>query len=99
MAISLKLRAAWILDWTWGGGGQHRRTRHAVSGSGARGPTDLALLAVQIELVLADGHGPDGLDEGGTGVPGMNSDAAVTKGPSGHRRPTVEVDTRPPYIH
>lgn len=63
------------------------------------GPTDLALLAVQVELVLADGHGPDGLDEGRTGVPRMHSDATVTKRPSCHRRPTVGADTRPPYIH
>lgn len=63
------------------------------------GQTDLALFAVQVELVLADGHGPDGLDEGGTGVPGMHSNAAVTKRPSRHRRPTVGADTRPPYTH
>lgn len=63
------------------------------------GLTDLALLAVQVELVLADGHGPDGLDEGRTGVPRVHSDATVTKCPSCHRRPTVGADTRPPYIH
>lgn len=61
--------------------------------------TDLALLAVQVELMLADGHGPDGFDEGRTGVPGMHSNATVTKRPSCHRRPTVGADTRPPYIH
>lgn len=63
------------------------------------GETDLALFAVQVELVLADGHGPDGLDEGRTGVPGMHSNAAVTERPSRYRRPTVEADTKPPYIH
>lgn len=61
--------------------------------------TDLALLAVQVELMLADGHGPDGLDEGRAGVPCMHSDATVAKRPSCHRRPTVGADTRPPYIH
>lgn len=61
--------------------------------------TDLALLAVQVELVLADGHGPDGLDEGRTGVPRVHGDATVTERPPRHRRPTVGADTRPPYIH
>lgn len=60
---------------------------------------DLALLAVQVELVLADGHGPDGLDEAGAGVPRVHGDAAVAKRPPGHRRPTVGADTRPPYTH
>lgn len=63
------------------------------------GRTDLALLAVQVELVLADGHGPDGLDEGRTGVPRVHCYATVTKRPPRHRRPTVGADTRPPYIH
>lgn len=63
------------------------------------GTTDLALLAVQVELVLANSHGPDGLDEGGTGVPGMDSNATVTKRPSRYWRPTVGAETRPPYIH
>lgn len=44
--------------------------------------TDLALLAVQVELMLADSHGPDGLDEGRTGVPGVHSNATVAKCPS-----------------
>lgn len=60
---------------------------------------DLALLAVQIELVLAYGHGPDGLDESWTGVPGVHCDATVAKRPACHRRPTVEADTRPLYMH
>lgn len=49
--------------------------------------------------MLADGHGPDGLYESRTGVPGMHGDAAVSKRPSGYRRPTVGADKRPPYIH
>lgn len=63
------------------------------------GRADLALLAVQVELVLADGHGPDGLDEGRAGVPRVHRDAAVAKRPPCHRRPTVGADTRPPYTH
>ena len=63
------------------------------------GLTDLALLAIQVELVLADSHGPDGLDEGRTGVPRVHGDATVTKCPPRHRRPTVGADTRPPYTH
>lgn len=59
----------------------------------------LALLAVQVELVLADGHGPDRLNESRAGVPGVDSYTTVAKRPSGHRRPTVETDTRPPYTH
>lgn len=63
------------------------------------GRTDLALLAVQVELMLADGHGPDGLDKGRAGVPRVHSDATVTKRPSCHRRPTVGAATKPPYTH
>lgn len=61
--------------------------------------THLALFAVQVELVLADGHGPDGFDEGGTGVPGVHGDATVTKCPPRYRRPTVGANTNRLYIH
>lgn len=47
----------------------------------------LALLPVQVELVLADGHGPDGLDECWARVPRVHCNAAVAKGPPGHRGP------------
>lgn len=122
IAISLKLRAAWILDCTDMDGDD--LSKHVIRQFNSStladhacgvccmssiflimrvacgvGLTDLALLAVQVELVLADGHGPDGLDEGRTGVPRMHSDATVAKRPSRHRRPTVGADTRPPYIH
>lgn len=109
MAISLKLRAAWIFDW-W------RIDRVDLSVliikqfncnillAAFAEPClwlspDLALLAVQVELVLADCHGPDRLDECRTGVPRVHSNATVTKCPPRHRRPTVGADTKPPYIH
>lgn len=109
MAISLKLRAAWIFDW--------RKVDRvdlsvliikqfncSILLAAFAEPRlwlspDLALLAVQVELVLADCHGPDRLDECGTGVPRVHSNATVTKCPSRHRRPTVGADTKPPYIH
>lgn len=61
--------------------------------------TDLALLAVQVELVLADSHGPDGLDEGGAGVPGVHGDAAVSERPPRYRRPAVGANANRLYIH
>lgn len=109
MAISLKLRAAWILDW-WKIDKADlsvliiKQFNCNIMRAGFAEPclwvsTDLALLAVQVELVLADRHGPDRLDECRTGVPRVHSNATVTKCPSRHRRPTVEADTKPPYIH
>ena len=47
----------------------------------------LTLLSVQIELVLANGHSPDGLDQRWTRVPRVHRDAAVSKRPSCHRSP------------
>ena len=110
IAISLKLRAAWILDWgesNWEGlsepiikqSNYNLVDDHACWVCCVSCLTDLALLAVQVELVLADSHGPDGLDEGWTGIPRVHSNATVTKRPSCHRRPTVGADIRPPYIH
>lgn len=61
--------------------------------------TDLALFSVQVELVLANSHGPDGFDQGGAGVPGVHRDPTVAKRPSGHRRPAVGPNTIPLYIH
>ena len=61
--------------------------------------SDLALLAVQVELVLADGHGPDGLDEAWTGVPGVDRDAAVSERPPRHRRPAVRARNTRPWLH
>lgn len=49
--------------------------------------------------MLADGHGPDGFDEGGAGVPGVHGDAAVSKRPSRYRRPAVGANTKRLYIH
>lgn len=60
--------------------------------------TDLALLPVQIELMLADSHGPDGLDEGRTGVPGVHGNPTVAKSPSRYRGPTVGADTEPSSV-
>lgn len=109
MAISLKLRAAWIFDW-WQMDKVHlsvlitKQLNRSILLAEFAEPClcllpDLALLAVQVELVLADCHGPDRLDECRTGVPRVHSNATVTKRPSRHRRPTVGADTKPPYTH
>lgn len=45
--------------------------------------------------MLANGHGPDGLDQRGAGIPGVHRDATVAERPSGHRRPAVRGNTKP----
>lgn len=47
----------------------------------------LALFSIQIELVLANGHSPDGLYESRTRVPRVHSDPSMTKCPPGDRCP------------
>lgn len=49
--------------------------------------THFALLPVQVELVLANGHYPDGLDESGVCIPGLYKQATLSKGSSRHRNP------------
>lgn len=49
--------------------------------------TYLALLSVQIELMLANRHRPNGLDQCWTCVPRVHSNATVPKSPPGHRSP------------
>ena len=61
--------------------------------------SDLALLAVQVELVLADGHGPDGLDEAWTGVPGVDRDATVSESPPRDRRPAAGARNTRLWLH
>lgn len=52
-----------------------------------RTETYLALLPVQVELVLADGHRPDGLDQRWARIPRVHRDAAVSERPPRHRSP------------
>lgn len=42
-----------------------------------------ALLHVQVELVLTDGHHPDGFNQSVAGIPGVNDQAALPKSPLG----------------
>ena len=49
--------------------------------------TYLTLLPVQIELVLANGHSPDGLDQRWTCVPCVHRNATVPKRPPRHGSP------------
>lgn len=50
----------------------------------------LALLPVQVELMLTNGHSPDRLYQCWTGVPRVHSNATMPKSPSGHRCPGEE---------
>lgn len=50
----------------------------------------LALLSVQVELMLTNGHSPDRLYQCWTGVPRMHSNATMPKSPPGHRCPKEE---------
>lgn len=42
-----------------------------------------ALLHVQVELVLTDGHCPDGFNQSVAGIPGVNKQTGLPKGPLG----------------
>jgi hypothetical protein len=46
--------------------------------------THFALLPVQVELMLANGHYPDGLDERRVCIPGLYKQATLSKGSSRH---------------
>lgn len=48
-----------------------------------------ALLPVQVELVLTDGHGPDGLDQRVAGIPRVDDQARLSKRSLRHRLPAV----------
>lgn len=41
--------------------------------------TYFALLSVQVELVLTDGHRPDGLNQRVAGIPCVNNQASLSK--------------------
>lgn len=49
--------------------------------------THFALLPVQIELVLTDGHHPNGLNQRVAGIPRVDDQASLPKGAFGHRPP------------
>lgn len=46
--------------------------------------TYFALLSVQVKLVLANGHYPDGLDERRVCIPGLHKESTLPKGSSRH---------------
>lgn len=46
-----------------------------------------ALLSVQVELVLADGHGPNGFDQRMAGIPRVDQKARLTEGALGYCSP------------
>lgn len=46
--------------------------------------THSALLSVQVELVLADGHNPDGFNQRMAGIPRVDLKACLPKGALGH---------------
>lgn len=62
-----------------------------------------ALLNVQVELVLTDGHHPDGFNQRVAGIPGGNNHSALPKRPLGHSFPVEDKRklSAPlqPYIH
>lgn len=53
--------------------------------------THSALLSVQVELVLADGHDPDGFDQWMAGIPGVDLKASLPEGALGHCSPVARV--------
>lgn len=57
-----------------------------------------ALLQVQIELVLTDGHRPDGFNQSVAGIPGVNNQTGLPKGPLGRCFP-VEVEENVSIIY
>lgn len=48
-----------------------------------------ALLPVQVELVLTDGHRPDGLDQRVAGIPSVDNQARLSERSLRHRLPAV----------
>lgn len=48
-----------------------------------------ALFPVQVELVLTDGHGPDGLDQRVAGIPRVDNQARLSERSLRHRLPAV----------
>lgn len=60
---------------------------HSRDPPSPRTRTYLTLLPVQVELVLANGHGPDGLDQGRARVPCVHRDATVSERPPRHGGP------------
>lgn len=46
--------------------------------------THFALLPVQVELVLTDGHHPDGLNQRVAGIPRVNNQTSLSERSLGH---------------
>lgn len=53
--------------------------------------THSALLSVQVELVLADGHDPDGFDQRMAGIPRVDLKACLPEGAFGHCPPVARM--------
>lgn len=75
-AATWTLLGAWVV-----------RTTHATHKLPHLQCAYLALLPVQVELMLTNGHSPDRFYQRWAGVPRMHSDATMPKGPPGHRCP------------
>lgn len=53
-------------------------------GSEARARTHFALFPLQVELVLANGHDPNGFNQRVAGIPGVDNQTRLPKGTLGH---------------
>lgn len=51
--------------------------------------TYFALLSVQVELMLANGHDPDGFDQRMAGIPRVDEQARLPKGALGYGSPVA----------
>lgn len=62
-----------------------------------------ALLHVQVELVLTDGHHPDGFNQSVAGIPGINNQTGLPKSPLGDCFPVGDNEKHSallkPYSH
>lgn len=54
------------------------------------------MLHVQVELVLTDGHGPDGFNQSVAGIPGVNNQTGLPKSPPGRCFPVEDKETLSP---
>lgn len=60
--------------------------------------THSALPAVQVELVLADGHHPDAFNQRVASIPGVNDQACLSKGALGHWSSVEDESTNTRYL-
>lgn len=60
--------------------------------------THFALFPVQVELVLTDGHHPDGFNQRVAGIPCVNNQTGLSKSALGHCSPVEGNETFRPYV-